>query len=218
MEKEYKYTGVELTPNVFADLLISLFDGKQFDRQTAILQISEYHKSHGGVLKQGKDIITVFKKATQKLRDCGIQNKGYGTWRLNYKEKETTVLESNNKEQDSYPVDKEIGKGLFSVYLYYYDSYKELAELKGQHFWQCKIGRTDIEPIQRIVGQAGTCYPELPHIALIMYCDNSSQLEAAFHAILKVQKKHIESAPGREWFMTSPEEIEKLFFLIMESH
>ena len=84
--------------------------------------------------------------------------------------------------------------------------------------WECKIGRTDVEPIQRIMGQAGTCYPEIPHIALVIYCEDSFQLEMAFHSILKVQKKYIKSAPGKEWFMTSPRKIEDIYSLIMRHH
>ena len=218
MEEEYKYKGVELTPNVFSDLLITLFDGKQFDRRTAVSIIIDYHKQHGGVVKPGKNVVSVFKKASQSLHDCGIQNVGYGTWRLNYKEKNTTIIESQIKEVTSYSVDKELGEGSNSVYLYYYDAYKELAELKGIKTWECKIGRTDVEPIQRILGQAGTCYPEMPHIALIMYCDDSLQLEMALHSILKVQKKNIESAPGKEWFLTSPQEIEEMYSMIMKRY
>jgi hypothetical protein len=32
----YKYSGVKLFPAVFKELLVLLFDGKQFTRQTAI--------------------------------------------------------------------------------------------------------------------------------------------------------------------------------------
>ena len=218
MEIEYKYKGVELTPSVFAELLIQKFDGKQFDRQTAISVILDYHTQHGGVLKNGKSLVAVFKKAAQNLRDCGIQNIGYGTWRLNYKEKDVSIVEPQKIYENSYTIDKEIGEGNNAVYLYYYDAYKKLAELKGMQSWECKIGRTDVEPIQRIMGQAGTCYPEIPHIALVIYCEDSFQLEMAFHSILKVQKKYIKSAPGKEWFMTSPRKIEDIYSLIMRHH
>lgn len=217
MEEEYKYKGLELTPSVFADLLIQFFDGTQFDRRTAISDITNHHKTFGGVLKEDKNAISVFKHATRILKDCGIQNVGYGMWRLNYKKKELTIIEPQMKEDISYTIEKELGKGKKSVYLYYYNAYKELARIKGMHSWECKIGRTDVEPIQRIMGQAGTCYPELPHIALVMYCDDSSQLELAIHSILKVQKKNITSAPGKEWFITSPQEIEEMYFMIMKS-
>lgn len=216
MEKDYRHKGLELTPSIFAELLIKFYDGKQFDRRTAVSSILDYHIQNGGIVKKGKDIVAVFKKATSNLKDYGIQNVGYGTWRLNYIEKETTIVEPKKPVEYSFIVDKEIGEGQNAVYLYYYDAYKELAELKDLQSWECKIGRTDVEPIQRIMGQAGTCYPEFPHIALVMYCEDSSQLELAIHSILKVQKKNIESAPGKEWFITSPQEIEEIYFMIMK--
>ena len=59
---EYKYAGVELTPNIFAELLILLFDGKQFKRTTAIEVITKHHHDSGGVLGK-KEYVAVFKKA-----------------------------------------------------------------------------------------------------------------------------------------------------------
>jgi hypothetical protein len=43
MENDYKYKGAELTPSIFAELLIKFYDGTQFDRQTAVLSILDYH-------------------------------------------------------------------------------------------------------------------------------------------------------------------------------
>lgn len=159
--------------------------------------------------------ISVFKKATQRLKDCGIENVGYGIWKLLYKEKVIEVVVPT-KEPDnvSFKADVTIGSGKASVYVYYYDSYKELAELKGKDVWECKIGRTDVDPIGRIVSQAGTCYPELPHIALIINCDDSSALEIALHSALKFQNKWLEDAPGTEWFLTSPQEIKRIYSML----
>ena len=58
---EYKYAGVELTPNIFAELLILLYDGKQFKRTTAIEVITQYHHDGGGGLGK-KEYVSVFKK------------------------------------------------------------------------------------------------------------------------------------------------------------
>ena len=95
----YKYYGLELTPTIFSELLIQMFDGKQFSRQDAVDTIAKYHAENGGLLNK--------------------------------------------------------------------PSY-----LKGRNQWECKIGRTEVDPLSRIFSQAGTCYPELPHVALIMYCDD----------------------------------------------
>jgi len=211
MTDNYKYSKLELTPTIFKELLIQFFDGKQFDRQTAIETILSYHKDNSGLIKEGKSIISVFKKATQILQGSGIENLGYGIWKLNYKIRDTEIVESKKQIEETVFVDKCIGCGNNSVYVYYYDSYKELAELKGESIWQCKIGRTDVNPLQRIVSQVGTCYPELPHIALVINCNDSAALESALHSILKYKHRHISNAPGKEWYSTSPSEIEEIY-------
>lgn len=208
---DYKYEGLELTPAIFSDLLIQLLDGKQFSRKDAIEKITNYHLENGGLLNK-PSYVSAFKKAVQMLNDNGMKNVGYGIWRLNYEEKSVEIIsqQENNKEE-KYSADKEIGDGKNAVYIYYYDCYKDFAESKGNNVWECKIGRTDVDPISRVFSQAGTCYPELPHLALIIHCDDSALLEKALHSILRLQDKWISTSPGTEWFMTSPEEIEIMY-------
>lgn len=210
----YKYSNIELTPGVFKELLIELFDGKQFKRADAIKIITEYHINNGGICEKNEYIGT-FKRATKMLQENGIINCGYGIWKLNYKEKETTVFEIE-RNVETIKADEEYGNGKNAVYMYYYDVYKELADLKGKKTYPCKIGRTDRDPLQRIISQSGTCYPEKPHIALIFRCDNSSNLENAFHSILKIKNKWIEKAPGTEWFETNTEEIKEIYNSIIK--
>lgn len=212
---DYKYKDIELTPAVFADLLIELFDGKQFERKDAIEKIAKYHEAHGGRLDKAQ-YATVFKKASQNLREEGLEQRGYGVWQLRYEKKEIDeIVKKADVKEIEYKADKELGVGKKAVYVYYYDCYRELSLLKGSAFWECKIGRTDVDPIGRIFSQAGTCYPELPHLAIIIYCDDSSLLEKAFHSILKIKKKWLPNAPGKEWFLTSPEEIEGIYKMII---
>lgn len=209
---EYKWNGLELTPAIFIKLLIELFDGKQFDRTTAINTIVEYHKEHGG-LTQKPDYVAVFKAASGKLKKQGMESVGYGTWRLSYdNEGPVEVVEKKGKlEEVSFSADKEIGEGAFAVYVYFFDSYKELAEKKNEDMWECKIGRTDVDPVSRVFGQAGTCFPEYPHLALIIHCKDSALLEDALHNILKIRGRWISGSPGKEWFYTSPKEVEELY-------
>ena len=218
MKEKYEYEGLKLRPGIFKELLILLFDGKQFTRQTAISTISKYHVEQGGIIEEGRDLTSAFKNATQNLKkmDAGIVNKSYGTWELHYKIKETIeVVEEKQTNEKQFLFDESIGEGTNAVYVYYYDIYKSFAEIKGEKCWPCKVGRTDRDPIQRVFGQAGTCYPQLPHIALIIYCDDSSALESALHSILKFQNKWMKDAPGTEWFMTSPEEIKDFYLSIL---
>lgn len=214
MRENMDYTGLKLTPNVFKEILVALFDGKQFERQDAIRSVKEFFVENGGVL-ENKDYIAVFKKASQMLKDCGMVNRGYGTWAITYKEESVEIIPPSKDVQECYAADKELGVGPGVVYVYYYDAYRELAKTQHSDIWECKIGRTDRDPIQRVFTQAGTCYPELPHLALIIRCDDSAKLESALHSILRFKNRWLENAPGNEWFLTSPEEIENIYATIL---
>ena len=207
----YDFYGIDLTPTVMKELLIKLFDGKQFKRTDAINKMIEFHKQNGGIVSN-KDYVSTFKHATKLLNNNGIVNCGYGVWRLNYEKHEIEIEEVSKTEEIKYCVDETIGVGKFSIYVYYYDIYKRYAVEKKEEYFPCKIGRTDRDPIQRVLGQCGTCYPELPHIALIINCGDSAKLESAINSILKYQNKWIQDAPGSEWFMTNPEEIKKIYY------
>ena len=113
--------------------------------------------------------------------------------------------------------EKTIGSGNSSVYLYYYPRYRESAESKGEKFWECKIGRTiHGEADGRIRGQV-TGLPESPKIGLHIKTDRPKKIEDIIHDILKVRGKHVEDAPGREWFLTSPSEVEEIYNSIGEN-
>lgn len=113
--------------------------------------------------------------------------------------------------------ERTIGSGNSSVYLYYYLQYRESAESKGEKVWACKIGRTiHGEADTRIRFQA-TALPESPKIGLHIKTDKEEKIERIIHDILKVRGKHIEEAPGREWFVTSPSEVKEIYNFIGES-
>ena len=112
--------------------------------------------------------------------------------------------------------ERTIGSGNSSVYLYYYPQYRESSESKGEKVWECKIGRTiHGEADGRIRGQA-TGLPENPKSGLHIKTNKQEKIERIIHDILKVRGKHIEEAPGREWFLTSPSEVEEIYNFIGE--
>ena len=214
----YKYEGIELSPSVFADLLITLFAGKQFKRKDAISEVVKYHSSNGGMLNKN-EYVSVFKKAVQRLKEYGIQNRGYGIWLLPSEDNTPiTIIDSNDDKADAgiCSIEKTIGIGDESVYVYYYNNYKEKQLLTGETRFPCKIGRTKDMPLNRIFSQCGTNMPEYPRIALVIKCDNSQLLENAMHSILKVKNRQIDLSPGKEWFMTNPEEIESFYRCVFE--
>ena len=211
----YKYKGVELTPMVFADILITLFDGKIFRRDEAIATVKTFHQGHGGLLGK-KDYVSAFKHCCQRQIPNYLENVGYATWKLNYQESSCEVvikteLASEESPEPDVAADKELGSGSGAVYVYYFDIYRKLANLENKARWPCKVGMTDRDAISRVISQAGTAYPELPHVALVLKTDTPRELEAALHAALKFKKRHMTAAPGKEWFQTTPEEVESLY-------
>lgn len=104
-----------------------------------------------------------------------------------------------------------IGSGRNSVYLYYDQQRRDSAESKGENIWECKIGMTIQELHARIYQQTGTTVPaEKLKIGLHIKTDKHEKIERIIHDILKVRGKHIEKAPGTEWFLTNPAEVKEI--------
>ncbi len=109
------------------------------------------------------------------------------------------------------------GSGKSSVYLYYYPQYRESAESKGEKVWKCKIGRTIHGKADTRIRSQATGLPEIPKIGLHIKTDKPKEIERSIHSILKGRGKHIEEAPGSEWFLTSPSEVEEIYKFIGEN-
>ena len=125
--------------------------------------------------------------------------------------------DSSTRRRKNMIREKTIGYGKESVYLYYYPQYRKSAESKGEEVWECKIGKTvDSEANKRIKSQT-TGLPENPKIGLHIKTDKAREIEQIIHKILKVHGKHIDEAPGTEWFLTSPSEVEEIYKSIGES-
>ena len=98
-----------------------------------------------------------------------------------------------------------------SVYLYYFPAYKHLAALEGEQVWPCKIGKTRYDAIDRVRSQTRTALPEYPKVGLIIKTDKLRLMETTIQSILKLQGKQKLDAPGTEWFITSPSEVEQVY-------
>ena len=119
--------------------------------------------------------------------------------------------DSVNSEPDNLEPEKIIGSGRQSVYLYYYPAYQRLAELQGEEVWACKIGKARNDPLIRISSQTRTALPEYPKVGLIIKTNEFALMETTIQNILKLQGKHMQNAPGTEWFLTSPSEVETVY-------
>ena len=133
------------------------------------------------------------------------------------KAKAPEYIPDPNKNMNLNP-EKTIGIGRNSVYCYYDQQKRESSESKGEKIWACKIGMTVQELHTRIYQQAGTAFPaERLKIGLHIKTDWPKEVEGIIHNILKVRGRHIADAPGTEWFLTSPSEVEEIYNSIGES-
>ena len=110
------------------------------------------------------------------------------------------------------------GEGDESVYLYCYETYRRLAEIEGRRLFPCKIGRSERDPLLRVLSQSSTALPEIPTIARLFRTNDSSALEAAIHSILSLRDREVEDSPGTEWFLTSPREVDDIVRFVSENH
>lgn len=210
--EEYKYKNISITPSVIEELAVRLFNGTMNKRDAIIEGVLKFHIANGGLPPQAKDFDRSVNKALINLKLNGwAQNKVRGIWEI--KKEDSPLIEQEPDEQDAaveindIPTHKIFGKGKYSIYLYYLNSYRRLAEMENKSSWACKIGRTERDPMIRILSQASTALPEKPTVEFIIRTGDSSLLESFIHSALKLRGKHIKDSPGAEWFETSPEEV-----------
>ena len=104
------------------------------------------------------------------------------------------------------PKDYDIGNGNSYVYAYYYPEYRK----KQSGSFKIKVGRS-VDYRGRIAEQSrATGMPEEIEVAVLWRTDKPEAAEKLLHDHLKFRGKHLPDAPGREWFLTSPDEIRKI--------
>lgn len=209
IKKAYQYTKIPLTPKIAATIILEhLKPNLPIERTEIISKISNLHLREGG--KVSNNYTAIIKKALKYLKDNGkIENVSTGYW---------MIKQNNNIEQDI-DVENEssnieyIPKEIFDIYLYYFHSYKELANIKGQTIWQCKIGKTERNVQERISSQIATGYPEKPHIESIYKAKDSRDchtMEVILHNILKRHNREVKNKGNKEWFLTNLDEVKQI--------
>lgn len=101
--------------------------------------------------------------------------------------------------------------------MYYFDVYKQLANVKNENKWPCKIGMTEDDPYARIGNQEKTVFPDKPVLALLIHTPDARKCEKAIHSILEFKNKKLVS-PGNEWYLTNIDEIISIFQFIDEKN
>lgn len=207
---EYKYKGLPITPSITESLTIELTNGQIVKRDDLVKRILEHHISNGGMRPEAQDFSRSVKKALEKLQQKGhASNKSYGFWAIHKNDAPVQIEEATSEiiKAEDLPTHAIYGQGEFAVYCYYFPTYKMLAEAQGKNRWPCKIGRTDRDPLLRILSQSSTALPETPFIEFVVKTQNSNLLETAIHSILQIRGQHLINSPGTEWFETNPDEV-----------
>lgn len=219
MNNQYQYSGKRLTMTMARELIIEFFEGQTVAKQDMIRKIDQVHLERGGKLSENKvhpvtDALNVLKR--KEL--ANNPNPGDGIWTI-FEETADEGIDDVDDENGDESDDgvKYIGSGDSSVYVYYYPAYKELAESRGEETWPCKIGHSVYpNPIHRILEQARTGFPEKPEIVLVIQTNQPKEVEDAIHSLL--DSDHMPDALGKEWFITNPSRVEKIYQIISQNY
>lgn len=211
MNNQYEYIEKPLTPGIAKKLIQELFAGQTVQRQKIISDVEETHLERGGLPSRAQfnNPVTL---ALYNMRREGRANnpEQSNNWLISSSTQDDDSVDPDPNSLDLKP-EKIIGSGKQSVYLYYYPIYRRLAELEGKEVWACKIGKARNDPLVRISAQTRTALPEYPTVGLIIKTDEFTLMETTIQNILKLQGKHKQDAPGTEWFITSPSEVEQIY-------
>ena len=209
MNSQYEYFEKSLTPGIAKKLIQELFAGQTVEKQKIMRVVGETHQERGGLPSQAQHNNPVALALYNMRREEEASNPGKGDdWLIPSSTQDDASVDS---EPHNLASEKVIGSGKQSVYLYYYPAYRRLAELQSEEVWACKIGKARNDPISRIISQTRTALPEYPKVGLIIKTDEFTLMETTIQNILKLQGKHIQDAPGTEWFLTSPSEVETVY-------
>ena len=203
MNQSYKHAGKPLTLKIARELVIERFSGKTGVQKKELKRVvDEMHTKRGGSLSTSE--MHPVSAALSVMKKQGLANNpSRGEWSIFSTPR---VPPKNLLDADAV---RTLGTGKHSVYLCYYPTYRCLAEYEGKEFWACKIGSVET--------QAAMEMPEPPEIRLILRTDDPENLEQLLHNILTFRGKQIADVPGKEWFMTSPSEVENIYKNIMEN-
>ena len=187
MSEKYEHEGKRFTKVVAMELIFKTYLWKPpVDEHTICEEVYQIHESWGGLPPRGETpqvVPYVVVRALNQLERNGGATREQELWRihdLDIQDIRTNILSG----EQTYP--RHLGTGKQQVYLYYYRTYRESAELKRDPvwkqyrkdiLWRCKIGETHDQDTKTRTGQQGRGSPEKKVIALIMKTDNSKRLE-----------------------------------------
>jgi hypothetical protein len=107
------------------------------------------------------------------------------------------------------------GTGDQELYAFTFPTLKELAAFKGEHRYPTKIGFSKDQAggaLRRIRSQTvdQTAYPERPEVLLVWRTWDGRSLETQVHSHLRLLRRRARNSIGKEWFITSTEELREV--------
>lgn len=209
MNNTYKHRGKPLNASITRELILELFSGQTVELRIIKKEVLDVHLRRGG-----ERFAVKYHPAYGVLKNMEMSGRVKKPERAFYQ-----IISSQELQSDtiaSIPdATRILGRGDSAVYLYYFPTYRHWAESQGESSWPCKIGKTEGDTVERINIQVGTALPEEPEIALSIRTNQPSKLEETIHFILTERGKCKEDAPGTEWFVTSPGEVEDIYINII---
>ena len=227
----YEHDGKHFTRKIAAELIYKIYMGKPpIDESTLPEQVYQIHTANGGLPPEvrgrkensSRRQMEIDKYISSRVRSyvrlalSGLHANSCAT----RKSSRLWYIHEMDIHRDEREYPKTLGKGSQEVYCYYYRTYREIVELKHKDpvwmpyreksVWKCRVGQTMKQDTSTRVKQQMGVLPEQPTIALIMKTDDSEKLEGMIHNILKFWDRKVPEAQGREWFLTSPDEVERI--------
>src|SRR6266536_5214572 len=214
--------GIPLMPSVARRIIEELFKRQRlWKRGDLINEVERIHAERGGIAGN-QDRSAVVSKALGYLQEDGkVLKAGYGLWQGKSDDgadvtadiEPPIVLSASTQEGDMWVAEKEIGVGPESVYVYFNPNDRTLASHERRAVWECKIGRTSASEVRSRIQAQGTAaaISHEPVVGLIIRTHDCVALEKVLHSSLRLIDARVPDSVGVEWFMTSPQHIEKWF-------
>lgn len=217
----YQYRNLPFSAKAAEDLISEILrkSDRPQGRKELIERVATTHQNRRGL--PGTAPTTAVKKALSNLVTSGtIKRRAHGYYEWVGSGAEPTPANVSPpfpapEEMLYEPEDYDIGEGSSYVYAYYYPAYRMLAEKNGETDFPVKVGRsTDYQ--ERIGTQSrATGMPEEPEVAVVWRTDKPEAAERMLHGHLEFRGKRLPDAPGKEWFLTSSDEIRKIIESIL---
>lgn len=204
-------------------LILHEFDDKAFRRGDLFERYQKTLEAKNLPVPAWRKFNNMFYTVSKNLRYAGLlKSLGRGTYYANAaeirdeepEEEFVGTVEDGDIIEDEEPemsLTKIVGTGQSEVYVYYYPAYRELAKKNGEEFYRCKIGRTSKGIESRMGRPFCTDAPERRTVAVRIRTDFPEEVEKYLHAAMKSAGRKCANVYGREWFMTNPEEVMKLY-------